>query len=69
MELIRRALSSRTVRVAIIQAIVGVLGALATMDPALKTVGWLAFVKSIADVLLRLDTTAPVGEPPGKVSG
>ncbi len=69
MNLLKRALTSRTVRVAIVQAVVGVLAAVAAMDPATKTVGWIALAKSVLDVLLRLDTTAPVGQPPGSVSG
>lgn len=50
-------LSSKTFWVAMIQAVVGVLVVSLTQ---LDMVGYVAVVKSIADVILRLVTTEPV---------
>lgn len=52
-------LSSRTFQIALIQAISGVLIAVLT---EMDLVGYVAIVKSVADILLRLDTSEPIGK-------
>ena len=52
-------LKSRTIRLAFVQALTGFLVVVFT---ELDMVGYVTLVKSVADVYLRLDTTAPVGE-------
>lgn len=54
-----QALKSRTVLVALAQAFVGVLVIFLTEA---DLVGYAAMVKSIGDIILRLDTTKPVAE-------
>jgi len=51
-------LSSKTFWVAVIQAVVGGLVILFTEVPDL--VGYVAIVKSIGDILLRIVTTEPI---------
>jgi hypothetical protein len=46
-------LNSRTVQMALVQAISGILVAVLT---EMDAVGYVAIVKSVADILLRLDT-------------
>ena len=50
-------LLSKTVWLAILQGLLGVVVALGTQLP---TVGWIMVVKSVIDVLLRVITEAPV---------
>ena len=50
-------LLSKTVWLAILQAILGIVVAVGSQIP---TVGWLMVVKSIIDVLIRVITTQPV---------
>lgn len=47
---------SRTVWIAIAQAVSGILTAVFAQDPTLKAVGYLAILKSIADFFVRLNT-------------
>lgn len=58
-ENIIKALKSRTVLVAIAQAVVGVLVIFLTEADLL---GYAAMVKSLGDVILRFDTTKPISE-------
>ena len=53
-------LSSKVVWFAVIQAVAGILVAIYSADPSVATIGWVAILKSICDVALRLDTTAPI---------
>lgn len=57
MELLKKALKSRTVQLAIAQAVLGIVVAVLT---ELDLVGWVTVVKSIADIALRFDTTSPI---------
>jgi len=50
-------LLSKTVLVAILQGILGVIIALGSQ---IETVGWLMVLKSVIDILLRAITTQPV---------
>lgn len=50
-------LKSRTVWIAIAQAILGVLLAVTVENPALEQVGLIVMVKSVLDFFLRLNTT------------
>jgi hypothetical protein len=50
-------LLSKTVLVAILQGILGVILALGSQ---IETVGWLMVVKSVIDIALRAITTQPV---------
>lgn len=47
---------SKTLWIAIAQAVSGILTALFAQDPTLKAVGYLAIAKSIADFFVRLNT-------------
>lgn len=51
---------SKTVGLALLQAASGVLAAIFAEDPALKTVGVLAIIKSIVDLLIRANTTETI---------
>lgn len=51
-------LSSKTFWLAAAQAVVGIIAIFATTYP---TVGGLLIAKSIADIILRLVTTDPIG--------
>ena len=53
-------LSSRTFWLAIVQGIAVVLAAIYSVDPAVASIGWLAIVKSVVDVALRMITATPV---------
>jgi ABC-type arginine transport system permease subunit len=55
---------SRTVWVAIGQAVVGVLLAVISADPALQQVGWVAAAKSVLDIVLRAMTTVAISPTP-----
>lgn len=59
MDIIKRLLRSDTIKIAIVQAIGGVLIVAFT---ELDMIGYAAFVKSILDVLLRAKTTRPISE-------
>jgi len=50
---LKRLWSSRTIRLALLQAIVGIAIAFATEYEA---VGIVAIIKSVADILIRIDT-------------
>lgn len=47
---------SRTVLIAILQGVIGVLAALFATNPALAQVGYLAIIKTVLDITLRLST-------------
>lgn len=47
---------SRTIQFAAIQFIVGLIAAIIAEYPQIATIGWVAIVKSVFDILLRLDT-------------
>ena len=51
---------SRTVILAILQAIVGILTAVLAADPDLQKIGGLLMLKSSADLLLRVLTEKPL---------
>lgn len=51
---------STTFQVAVLQAAAGLITVLTTNYPALVAVGWLAVVKSVVDILLRLKTSQPI---------
>ena len=51
---------SRTVILAILQAIVGILTAVLAADPDLQKIGGLLMLKSSADLLLRVLTNKPL---------
>ena len=57
-----KALKSKTVLLALIQGIAGVVVAIVSQDPTLEAVGAGAVVKSILDVILRYITTKPISE-------
>jgi hypothetical protein len=59
-ENVKSILLSKTVWVAIIQGVLGVVVALGTSIP---TVGWMMVVKSVCDILLRTITTQTVSIP------
>ena len=52
--------TSKTVWVAVAQAVVGILAAVAAADPNLRVAGVVAVIKSISDILLRLGTFEPL---------
>jgi hypothetical protein len=52
--------TSKTIWIAILQAAAGVVAAFFTYDPALQTVGAVAIVKSVIDIVLRLVTSQPI---------
>jgi hypothetical protein len=54
-------LKSRTFWLAVIQGVVGVLVVIQSSAPELDSFGYLAVLKSVLDVLLRMDTDTPVG--------
>jgi len=56
----KSAWASKTVGVAVLQAVAGVLAALVSANPTLVTVGWVMVVKSVLDVALRFVTVEPV---------
>ena len=53
-------LRSRTVWLAVIQGLAGVFVAIASVDPSLKTGGIVLVLKSIIDILVRVETTEPI---------
>lgn len=48
---------SRTIWLAVVQGLLGVVVAVAASDPTMKLGGTIVVLKTILDVLLRLDTT------------
>jgi hypothetical protein len=52
--------TSRTVILAVLQAIVSIITAVLTQDPALQGAAALLIVKSAADLALRVSTTQPI---------
>ncbi len=52
-------LQSRTVWLALAQAVAGVITAAVAANPAL---GWLVIAKSVVDIWLRALTTEPIGK-------
>jgi|TARA_Y100000310_G_scaffold202203_2_gene202328 ABC-type amino acid transport system permease subunit len=57
--MIKRALRSKTIQLAVVQAVVGVLVAVFT---ELDMVGYIAIIKSVGDVYLRSVTNTPLSE-------
>lgn len=51
---------SKTLWIAILQSVAGILVALMTANPELKLVGAMAVVKSGIDILIRLNTVQPL---------
>ena len=56
----KKVLGSKTVWLAIIQALAGILVAVYSVDPAVASIGWVAIVKSGLDIGLRYLTTQPL---------
>lgn len=48
--------TSKTIWVAVLQAVVGILLAYQDYDPALDLAGYVAIIKSAIDILLRMKT-------------
>jgi hypothetical protein len=53
---------SRTIWVAFLQGVIGVIVAFSSTHPELQTVGALATLKSALDIILRYLTTKPIIE-------
>jgi hypothetical protein len=51
---------SKTLRIAIVQGILGILAAIVVSNPELKAVGGLAVLKAILDAWLRYQTETPI---------
>lgn len=51
---------SKTVWVAIVQGLVGVLTALMANDPTIQTIGGVLLAKSALDLVIRILTTDPL---------
>ena len=51
---------SLTVWTAVIQALIGVLTAIAAQDPSVQVVGVIAILKSFVDLANRVRTTQPI---------
>lgn len=51
---------SKTLWVAIAQGGLGIIVALKAVDPAIADLGWVAVVKSIIDMFLRMGTTTAI---------
>ena len=56
----KKIFQSKTVWLAIAQAVAGIFTVILTENPELNTLGWVGVVKSIIDVALRLITSKPV---------
>lgn len=52
----KSALKSRTVWLAVAQAIAGIVVAMIAADPAIEKIGFIVVLKSVLDFFLRLDT-------------
>lgn len=59
-ETVKQYLRSKTVRVAVAQAVAGIIMAIVASDPKLQAVGAGAIIKSVIDVFLRSITSEPV---------
>jgi hypothetical protein len=57
---LKRWYQSRTIRIAIVQAIIGIFTAILATYPELQAVGIVAIAKSIIDILLRYVSNAPI---------
>lgn len=57
---VKKLYKSKTVVVAVLTAVAGILTAVLAELPELRTVGWLAIAKSIIDFSLRYVTEEPV---------
>ncbi len=62
LSVVTKLLRSKTVWLAMGQAIVAVLALLSTDDHAMKVIGWTAIAKSGLDVFLRSITKEPIGK-------
>lgn len=51
---------SRTIKLAIFQGLVGIFFAFLAQYPELNAIGWVAFVKSVIDLVLRADTKSGI---------
>ncbi len=54
---------SKTFWIAVIQAVLGLLAVIVAVDPSIKVAGIIAMLKSILDIINRLNTTQPVVLP------
>ncbi len=48
---------SKTVWIAILQGVAGVVATIYAVDPAVATIGWMAVVKSVLDMVVRVFLT------------
>lgn len=62
MEILKKILKSRTVKTALLQAVVGILLIVQAEKPELDFAGITAVIKSIYDIALRLDTKTSILE-------
>ena len=53
--------TSKTIWLAIVQGLAGVLAAVFSADPSVQSIGWLAIVKSVLDFGLRFLTGQAIG--------
>jgi hypothetical protein len=60
MDILKKLLKSRTIILAVVQAVVGILLVVMSEQPELFTTGGGLFIKSIIDMYLRLDTDKSV---------
>ncbi len=51
---------SRTVGIAILQGIAGVMAAIFAVDPTIQTIGFIAVGKSVIDFMLRASTSKEI---------
>ena len=56
----KRWYQSKTIRIAIIQALIGIVTAFVSSYPELQAVGIVAVIKSFLDIALRYVTNAPI---------
>lgn len=61
-KIIKQLLKSKTVRVAIVQAIVGIIVVLQANSAEFKSLGFVTVAKTALDIYLRMNTTIPVQE-------
>lgn len=57
---IKRWYQSRTIRIAIVQALIGVFAAFISSYPEIQAVGVVAIVKSFLDIALRYVSNTPI---------
>lgn len=60
MEYIIKLLKSRTVQIALVQAVTGIIVAILAYDPVLATSGFGLILKSLLDILTRIRTVEPI---------